>query len=64
MESKIKPSYEGLNEICGRLGCGADRVRRLIQEGLPAIKIARSYYMTERAYLDWIDGEAKKEQQK
>jgi len=60
MEQSIKPSYENLREICNRLGCGRVRILRLLQEGLPAVKIAGTYMMTERAYLEWLDRKAEK----
>lgn len=51
----IKPSYQTLGEICVRLNCGKKRVKRLIQEGLPATFIAGQYMMTEKKYLEWLD---------
>ena len=55
----IKPSYQNLAEICTRLNCGPDRVKRLIQEGLPAAKIAGQYMMSERRYLEWLEDKLK-----
>jgi hypothetical protein len=54
-DSKIKPSYQNLGEICDRLSCGPDRIKRLISEGLPAAKIAGQYMMTEKKYLEWLE---------
>lgn len=51
----IRPSYQTLGEICTRLTCGRKRVKRLIQEGLPAICVAGQYMMTEKKYLEWLD---------
>ena len=59
LEQKIKPSYQNLAEICARLNCGPDRVKRLIGEGLPAAKIAGQYMMSERKYLEWLEDKLK-----
>lgn len=59
IESKIKPSYQTMGEICCRLNCGPRMVKRLIIEGLPASKIAGQYMMSEKNYLQWLEGKTK-----
>lgn len=58
IESKIKPSYQTLGEICTRLNCGPKRVKRLREEGLPVIVVAGQYMMTEKRYLEWLDSKS------
>lgn len=60
VDANIKPSYQTLGEICTRLNCGSKRVKRLIQEGLPAVLIAGQYMMSEKSYLEWVDGISRK----
>lgn len=59
MGNNIKPSYQTLGEICERLNCGPRMVKRLIKEGLPAAQIAGQYMMSEKNYLDWLEGKTK-----
>jgi hypothetical protein len=56
----VKSSYQTIGEICTRLNCGPKRVKRLIREGLPAVLIAGQYMMSEKTYLEWIDGISQK----
>jgi hypothetical protein len=63
-QSNIKPSYHSLSEIGTRFGGGRDMARSLINNGLPVIKRGNMIMITERSILDWIDTEAKKEQEK
>ncbi|MBU0768439.1 MAG: helix-turn-helix domain-containing protein [Proteobacteria bacterium] len=58
--STVKSSYQTIGEICTRLNCGPKRVKRLIREGLPAVLIAGQYMMSEKTYLEWIDGISQK----
>jgi hypothetical protein len=55
----IKSSYQTLGEICTRLNCGHRRVKKLIQEGLPAVKVVGQYMMLEKRYLEWLEKKSK-----
>jgi hypothetical protein len=55
----VKTSYQTLGEICTRLNCGSRRVKKLIQEGLPAVKVVGQYMMLESKYLEWLAEKSK-----
>jgi len=55
----IRPSYQTIGEICTRLNCGPRRVKKLIQEGLPAVKVVGQYMMLEKRYLEWLEKKSK-----
>ena len=58
----VKSSYQTLGEICTRLNCGSRRVKKLIREGLPAVKVVGQYMMLESKYLEWLASKSESSQ--